>query len=428
MTSPAAAARRLSFLLLAAALALGACTTRSPGHKVDPVDATVPPVDLGTPDLGPVDMYRPPVDMPFDPDMACTSASSAAVIERLPADIIWVVDNSASLSQEIENVQAGINSFADYIAATGVDYRVIMLSKRGVGASGSIYQICVPPPLAGDAACGNGARFFHSNIEILSTQPLEQILGTLGQTTGYGPLDARGGEPWRDWLRPGASKMFVVVTDDNARLSPSNFEHFRGTGAPHVPVVPPPPGSPPEWTNPATVATTLFLPPGILEPEWGGIFDGYKMSAIYGYDAGCTTASSPGPTYTELVTSTGGVRADICAPPAAWGTFFEQIATEVVASTGISCELAVPPPPDGLTFSPGRINVQVVVGGVPTLLYKTVDGLAGCASAPNGWYYDDEVTPTKVILCPGACDLAQGTPGTTDTRVDVQFGCQTIFG
>lgn len=425
MTSLATAARRLSFTPVVFVLALGACSTRSPGHPLVPVDAG-PGTDLGPADLGPVDAYRPPLDMPFDPDMACESATAAAVLERLPADIIWVVDNSASLAQEIANVQAGINAFADYIAASGVDYRVIMLSKRGVGASGTIYQICVPPPLAGDSACGNGPRFFHSNVEIYSTQPLEQILGTLGQTTGYRPTEPRGGEPWRDWLRPTASKTFVVVTDDNARLSPGNFEHFRGVGAPHIAVPPAPLGAPPEWPNPATTSTLLYLPPGILEPEWGGLFDGYKMSAIYGY--ACATASDPGATYTELVASTGGVAADICAPASTWGTFFADIATEVVRATRISCELAVPPPPDGFMFSPGRVNVEVVISGVSTPLYKTIGGLDGCASAPNGWYYDDETTPTKVILCPAACDLAQGAPGATDTSVQIQFGCQTIFG
>ena len=82
----------------------------------------------------------------------CTPARVDAVLTRRPADIIWVVDNSASLSGEIENVKAGINAFAAYIGSSGVDYRVLMLSKRGTTVAGSIYPVCVPPPLAGDAA------------------------------------------------------------------------------------------------------------------------------------------------------------------------------------------------------------------------------------------------------------------------------------
>ena len=154
MPSLASAARRSLFQVLAAALALGACSTRSPGTPPPPLPDADVFMDMGSdPDLGSVDAPRPPTDMPFDPDMACTSATAAAVLERLPADIIWVVDNSSSMDQEIENVKAGINAFAGFIETSGIDYRVIMLSKRGMGASGTRYSICVPPPLAGDAAC-----------------------------------------------------------------------------------------------------------------------------------------------------------------------------------------------------------------------------------------------------------------------------------
>jgi len=428
MSSLASVARRSSFFLLVLlALAGGGCSKRTPG--VPPL----PPSDSGFPDLGAErdlgsveDATTPPIDLQFDPDMACTSASAEAILERLPADIIWVVDNSSSMSAEIENVRLGLNAFAEFIDTSGIDYRVIMLSKRGMGASGTRYSICVPPPLAGDDACGNGPRFFHSNIDILSTQPLEQILGTLGQTTGYRAGDSRGGEPWRDWLRPEASKMFVVVTDDNARMSKTLFENFRGAGAPHVLIPPAPPGSPPEWRNPVPGSSaSAYLPPGILQPEWGGLFDRYKMSGIYGY---ACTAVDTGPTYTEIITATGGVRADICAPPTTWGTFFESIATEVVRATRISCDLAIPAPPAGLMFSPSRVNVEVRAGAIAMPLRKTIGGLSGCASLPNGWYFDSDDAPTRVLLCPAACDLAQGEPGVGDTSVQIQFGCETIFG
>ena len=421
MSSLVSAARRSSFFLLVLALALGGCSTRSPGAPVPP------PPDSGFPDLGAEvdlgsveDATVTPRDMQFDPDMACTSASAEAILEPLPADIIWVVDNSSSLDEEIDNITDGINAFAAFIDGSGIDYHVVMLSRRGVGSvrsrinGSTVYQICVPPPLAGDDACGNGPRFFHSDVEIASTQPLEHVLGTLGQTTGFREGDARGGEPWRDFLRPEASKMFVVVTDDNARLSKALFEHFRGP-APAV-----------EWRNPAPASSvSTFLPPGLLEPEWGGLFDDYKMSGIYGYE--CPSANS-GPTYTEIITATGGVRADICAPPSTWGTFFESIATEVVRATRISCDLAIPPPPAGLMFSPARVNVEVRATSSATALRKTTGGLAGCASLPNGWYFDDDKAPTRVLLCPEACDLAQGEAGTGDTSVQIQFGCETIFG
>jgi hypothetical protein len=152
----------------------------------------------------------------------CTGVTSEATLVPLPVDIIWVVDNSNSMDAAIAQVKAGLNDFAALISASNLDYKVILLSHRGSGA----LSICIPPPLSGDDACGNGPRFFHSSVDILSTQPLEQFLGTLAQTDGYMEGQARGGEPWADELRPEATKTIVVVTEDNARLSATDFQRL----------------------------------------------------------------------------------------------------------------------------------------------------------------------------------------------------------
>src|SRR5207302_1020330 len=116
-------------------------------------------------------------------------------------------------------------------------------SPVSIGGSNR-YPVCIPPPLAGDASCGDGVRFFQSSIDIRSTQPLEQFLGTLGQTAGYTMMDAKGGEAWAMHLRPQATKTIVVVSDDNARLSATQFETFPGGKNPY---------------------NSLTLPPGILD-------------------------------------------------------------------------------------------------------------------------------------------------------------------
>ena len=250
-------------------------------------------------------------DPVITPDSACATAVEEAQAVALPVDIIWMVDNSASMAPAIDEVTAGLNAFAALIASKNLDYQVVMLALRGknpVSIGGSTrYPVCIPQPLAGDDQCADGPRFFQSSVDIRSTQPLEQFLGTLAQTDGYKLGEQKGGEPWAGALRPQATKTIVVVTDDNARLSATDFETFAGGKDPF---------------------NSTTLPPGILDPSWNGLFNGYIFSGIYGWgsdiDPGVvckfpdnTQPASPGPTYTTLVNKTGGVRAKICDGQAA---------------------------------------------------------------------------------------------------------------
>jgi hypothetical protein len=358
-------------------------------------------------------------ESPIVPDAACAAVVEEAQATALPVDIIWIVDNSSSMQPAIAQIKQGLNAFAATIESKSLDYQVIMLSLRGavspvtIGGSNR-YPVCIPAPLAGDGSCGDGARFFQSSVDIRSTQPLEQFLGTLGQTAGYTAADAKGGAPWAMHLRPDASKTIVVVSDDNARLSATDFETFAGGKNPF---------------------NSLMLPPGILDPSWNGLFKDYLFSGIYGYGSDADPSvkcsypdlsqpPSSGPTYTTLVQKTGGVRAKVCDGAAAWQPFFDAVAAAVIASAKLSCELAIPKPSMG-TLDPAKVNVAIQSGGNQVYLPGVTDA-AACGMGA-GWYYDDPVNPTKVTLCPASCDTAQasvgpGKPG----HIEVLFGCTTI--
>lgn len=356
-------------------------------------------------------------DVQLDPDAACATATETAVIENLPVDIIWIVDNSTSMQPAIDQVTAGLNAFAQLIGSKSLDYKVIMLSLKSktnpvVVSGGNRYAVCIPPPLAGDTNCGNSATFFQSSIDIRSTQPLEQFLGTLGQTTGYQPGDERGGEPWKQELRPNATRTIVVVSDDDSRLLPNDFEHFAGGKNPF---------------------NSLMLPPGILDPSWSGLFTDYIFSGLYGWGSdsdpsvkctysGGTQPPSSGPHYTELVQKTSGARAKICDGASAWAPFFDAVAQAVQTGSKLSCELDLPTPSSG-TLDPKKVNVRIIASSGTTTLVKVAN--AGACDATGGWYYDDDVSPSKVHLCPASCDAAQAA---TQTGVEIQvlFGCTTI--
>lgn len=418
-----------------ATLAVGAgCTVRTPpidaGRDGGPQDtnSTTPDVPAIVEDAPRDTSYDAPLII--DPDAACASASAPAMVERLPVDIIWVVDNSSSMAPAIAQVRAGINAFADQLFASGLDYRMILLSLREPRGGGTYHTICIDPPLAGPA-CGDGERFFHIDVNIGSTKPIEQILGTLAQLDGYTDSANDGSAPWRALLRPEATKTIVVVSDDNSRtcarpvgtcaggdppLTATSLEDFPGGG------------------NPFNSGT---LGPGILDPSYGGLFDGYTFNAIYGWgsetdpDVECTytdgsAVEAAGHTYSTLVERTGGVRAQICDGAAAWGPFFDSVATSVLGNSRIACDLAIPPPPEGMLLLPGQVNV-LVDGTSGEALLPRVLTMSACDPTRGGWYYDDNAAPTQIFLCPASCEFAQAEVTEPGTGLNVLFGCDSIL-
>lgn len=437
----ASATMRMPLLLMAATLAAVGCSRGGDGDA--PGDAGFFSLD-GKADLGGSDaaVVDAPVDagpardarVVFDPDAACASAAVEATVERLPVDIVWMVDNSVSMAPAIEQVNAGLNEFAALIAASGLDYRVIMLSLRGEGeisvGGRTRFGVCIPEPLAGDASCGDGARFFQVPVDVHSTQPVEQLLGTLAQTSGYSEGERHGSAPWRDLLRDEATKTIVVVTDDNARTCDRPVGTCSGSEAPLTVT------SLEDFPGGGNPFNSRELGPGVLTPTYGDLFAGYTFSAIYGWgsetdpDVACTypgggEAESPGWTYTALVDRTGGVRAQICDGASAWDPFFADVASAVTRTSRIECTVPLPSPPDDMLLDPDQVNV-VIRGVTDTTTVPRVADAAACDER-GGWHYDDESDPTEVVLCPASCDLARAELGPDGTGLEVRFGCDSIL-
>lgn len=377
------------------------------------------------PDLAVMDADLPPDDAGTDFGMECARGTTATELVREPVDIVFLVDNSGSMEAAIQNVREGLNGFAALITASGLDYRILMISQRGTGST----DICIPEPLAGDARCGDGERFFHIDVDIRSTQILEQVLGTLAQTQGFREGDARGGRAWRELLRPGATKAFVVVSDDDQRVGVSGSPGFEGRAPLGRLSLEDYPGGP----HPFQMSNALG--PGILTEAYGDLFAGYVFHGIYGADPLDPTrtcgsvAASPGTTYTTLVERTGGVRASICdqASSAAWDAFFDTVAGDVRDRAEVACEIAIPPPPEGLMLDPARVNVFLRVAGEDTLIRKAAaEATADDCGINGGWYYDDETAPTEVRLCPVTCAGVQQELRTEGSaEVIVELGCQS---
>ena len=378
-----------------------------------------------TPDLPGVDAAPPPEDAGPDLGMECARGTTATELAREPVDIIFLVDNSGSMEDAIRNVREGLNGFAERITTSGLDYRILMISQRGTGTT----DICIPEPLAGDARCGDGERFFHIDVDLRSTQILEQVLGTLGQTQGFREGDSRGGRSWSGLLRSGATKAFVVVSDDDQRVGIDGSPAFAGRTPLARTSLEDYPGGPHPFQQ------SNELGPGILTETYGDLFVGYVFHGIYGADPVDPTrtcgpvAASPGTTYTTLVERTGGVRASICdqASSAAWDTFFDTVAGEVRDQAEVACEILIPPPPEGLMLDPARVNVFLRTSSGDTLIRKAAArATADDCGINGGWYYDDEAEPTEVRLCPVTCAGVQEVLSTEGmAEVIVELGCQS---
>jgi hypothetical protein len=101
----------------------------------------------------------------------------------------------------------------------------------------------------------------------------------------------------------------------------------------------------------------------------------------------------------------------------------------VVQKTTLACQYNIPPPKNGQTLDPSKVNVQITKDGATQKVFQVKDA-ADCANFGNaGWYYDP-MNPSTVKFCPSTCGSVEtpdgGVPvGTTPPRVDLLFGCKT---
>ena len=189
--------------------------TAGSGSNVAPQGGSV-----GSPDLGAIDTKAGSASGP--PGEQCATAQAEATLTKEPVDIILVLDNSGSMAQELQAVEDNINqNFASILAASDVDYRVILISRHRkdvrADAGESSTSICVSSPLSGLATGPgpvpvNAERFFHYNEKIESHDSLENILLFYNRADTRSSLTKVG---YHEWLRVGAKKVFLVMTDDD---------------------------------------------------------------------------------------------------------------------------------------------------------------------------------------------------------------------
>ncbi|MES1184264.1 MAG: VWA domain-containing protein [Myxococcales bacterium] len=87
----------------------------------------------------------------------------------------------------------------------------------------------------------------------------------------------------------------------------------------------------------------------------------------------------------------------------------------------LDCDFAMPVPKPGVAVEPAFINVNYTPSSGKTATLPQVSGEASCA-ATAGWYYDNPVNPSRIILCKSTCDNVTNDPMAS---LEILLGCPT---
>ena len=376
-------------------------------------------------------------DGAIPPDAACDLQTYTATISKGPVDVIFVLDNSCSMNGEMAAIQSNINlNFAQIIASSGIDYRVIMISEHGPTTDASL---CIGPPLGGKPCTGVVANtapsnnlpvFYHyDRDDIESTDGWCKMLDWYKKPDRYNL--APGG--WSEWLRKEALKTFVMVTDDSMSCS----WPYTGTYPPSCSTNGSKcytDGSSTTYATMAPQAAQFFdadllaLDPlqfgtaqkrnyiwhslsGVIKNSASALGEYQPTDPLVAYTNKCPSAVDSGPATQALSMLTGGLRYPVCEG-AGFDVVFKKIAEGVIQGAKIQCDFPMPEPPAGKELDPKTIQIQYTpsVGGSKEIFEQVAD-VTQCK--PNAFYLEGgsdagDASMGKLVLCDQACGKVQG--------------------
>ncbi len=359
------------------------------------------------------------------PNDACAIASADATLVKEPVDIIMVVDNSGSMQNELESVENNINqNFGAILSASDIDYRLIALSRHRHDDNTSL---CITEPLSTLPSCpadapGISDRFFHYSTKVESDDSFDLLLDTYeapfrqpclstcdnGETEEEDNEDKYDNAPdgWSQWLREGAKKVFLEITDANEDMPVATFvSELTAMGPEHFGTT----------ENPSFVFHSIT---GVAEKA--NATEPYLASEPLVVET-CTgnggDVTNAGETYQELSVLTGGLRLPVCQFQA-YDAVFRAIAEDVIVKSEIACDFAIPEAPAGAgSLDLDNVAVNYVKGdGSGEVKFGQAAAPAECQ--PDAFYIQDD----RIVLCAEACDTVRADPF---SMVDVLFTCES---
>ncbi|MBM4374966.1 MAG: hypothetical protein FJ095_07765 [Deltaproteobacteria bacterium] len=379
---------------------------------------------------------------------SCADTVVEANVTKKPVDIIFVVDVSGSMSEEIAAIEQNINlNFAQIIGQSGVDYRIIMLVDHGPGT----YELCVEAPLStipkgGCGAIGasppgnNPGKFYQYSMKSLPQSNdslclvLDSLYGTKKDDFNLAP------NGWNEWLRPEAAKIFLFISDDRPNCTwsggdaPIKFDDQNNDASAKQMALAFDKAllalSPQQFGTSAArnyqfyglvglqsknlakdVQTSAPIGPNSMALDPFQPFDGVTADK-------CKTAVSAAMGYQYLAKGTGGLRFPVCEL-GGFDAIFKKVAEGVVSGSKVPCKIALPEPEDGqaldlntitLVYSPGDMSVPDE--------FTRVESEGACAGGDDKFYIDE--AEKLILLCPETCKRLEADP---TAKVEVKLEC-----
>ena len=359
-------------------------------------------------------------DVPLD---GCTTIHQRATIVERPMDIIFVIDNSGSMSGEIAQVKARINEdLAAILDASGIDYRVIMFTNYGLTG----LEVCVRAPLgpgdclAADASAtiNNPPRFFHYDQDVQSTDSLCLLLSR------WNSPDVQARSPWSSYLRVGSFKTFVEITDDGVSCrTPAGVQLTDSTA--NRPRSKPSAPSTPNCARCHATSSVRRASAPISGSASSGCHrtsprpsPGVRASRFRPRSARARVR--PGLAYQLLSNETGALRWPVCQNDD-FGAMFRAVATSVVEKARLACEWALPPPPPGKVYDATKLSLTFTNGSGSETNLPRVDSGSVCG---DGWFLDNNKAPRLLSLCPTTCEAIRAD---ANASMDIVVPCESII-
>lgn len=259
--------------------------------------------------------------------------------EEATVDVLWVVDNSASLTNERARLATQFMRFLNVLIAASVDYHVGVTSTDLVSSGADGGRLRGAPRWI-DRDTPNPEQVFAAALQFPADLDIRLEEGLAAMVAALTPPISTG--PNAGFLREEAGLAVIVVSDEDDGSLGNVDQYIRFLRSLK---------GPGREVNVALSAVIGDVPGGCVDPAEAHIFGANARA---------------GERYAEIATATGGLIESICSPN--FAPYVEALATTLA---GLRRFFPLSAPPD------------------PSSIEVTVDGRVIPESPTIGWYWDD---------------------------------------